>query len=157
MKKLFTLLVLIIIFNACKKKNDEPPNNNELKATVVVSPVKTVIIDAKAEKAIMGCANIFGNTYTYIDGIGESDAALYITVVDANIQCITGPGTYSMDCEYRVNVNDQSTPIFVDQAGSITFTAINEKYMEGFFNAVCVYGIDSVVVSGTFKGDRLRR
>jgi hypothetical protein len=157
MKKIFILLLLISCIIACKKKNAEAPNNNEVKATVVLSSGDTVNINATGSKAEMwGCAPLGGGT-------NEANAAVYITVYDTGIRCVTSPGTYSFDCQYRPNVADSNTPIYGGTGSSITFTVINDHYMEGSFTAVvcrcistgCVFGVDSVVVTGTFKGDRL--
>jgi len=163
MKKLFILLLLVSCFISCNKKNDIAANNNEVKATVVVSPTSTITINAKGSKAFMG-TTIFG-VGTHIDGTNEANAAVYITAFSGGIMAVTSPGTYSFICEYRTNVANQNTPIFSNNGmngGSITFTAINDHYMEGFFTAVCrcnsggcVFGVDSVIVNGTFKGDHL--
>jgi hypothetical protein len=159
----FILLLLTGFFLSCKKKNEAPPNKNEVKATVVVSPASTITINATGSKALMGCS--FGSG-SYVDGTNEANAAVYILYVyGANLSCVTIPGTYSFSCEYRVNVADPNTPIYSNNGanpGSITFTTVNDHSMEGSFTAVCrcnsggcVFGVDSVVVTGTFKGDHL--
>jgi hypothetical protein len=163
MKKLFISFLLIGSFISCKKKNEAPPNNNEMKATVVVSPTKTILINATGSKVVMGmCASLGGGTY--IEGTNEDNAAIYITVYETGIRCVTAPGTYESDfsCQYRPNVSDQATPIYAKSSGNITFTTINDSKMEGSFTAVCkcispgcVFGVDSVIVIGTFKGDPL--
>jgi hypothetical protein len=60
-------------------------------------------------------------------------------------------------------VADPNTPIFSNSGinkGSITFTVVNDHHLEGYFNAIslcnspgCAFGIDSVIIAGTFKGD----
>jgi hypothetical protein len=156
MRKIFIFPFLICCFISCKKKNAEPPNNNEIKATVVLSSGGTVNVNAKGSKAQMGYAPYGG--YTYLGVTNEANAAVYI-----NIFSQVTPGTYSFDCEYRPNVADANTPSYGGSGGSITFTVINDHSMEGYFTAIscqcippgCVFGVDSVVVSGTFKGDHL--
>lgn len=132
------LFLLICCSVSCKKKNDGPRNNNEVTATVVVSPSSTININATASKALMGCENFGGGTY--VDGTNETNAAVYITVYNSNIECVTSPGSYGFSCEYRPNVADQNTPILSNNGvnpGSITFTKVNSNYMEGSFTAVC--------------------
>jgi len=163
MKKLFILPLLISCFISCKKKNEVAVNSNEVKATVVVSPTTTINISATATKALMGCASLGGGTY--VDGTSASNAAVYISLYASGVMCVTSAGTYNFSCEYRKNVADPNTPIFSNNGmnrGSITFTTVNDHYMEGFFTAVCrcnsggcVSGVDSVIVNGTFKGDHL--
>src|SRR5438477_9781207 len=110
------LLLLISCFVSCKKKNDVSQNNNEVKATVVVSPASTIPINATGSKALMGCG-IFGGG-TFVDGTNESNAAVYITVYNSNIGCVTSPGSYGFSCEYRTNVADQNTPIYGNSGGN---------------------------------------
>ena len=163
MKKLVIILLLTSCFISCGKKEHVAPNNNEVKATVVVSPTSTITINAKGYNALMGTSFFGGGTF--IDGIGEANAAVYINVYSSGFMAVNSPGTYSFSCEYRKNVADQNAPIYSNNgmnAGSITFTAINDHSMQGFFSAVCrcnssgcVLGIDSVIVTGTFKGDHL--
>lgn len=158
------LLLLISCFISCKKGNDVPPNNNEMKATVVVSPASTININATGSKARMGCSFLGGGTF--VAGTNEVNAAVYISYVySTNFSCVSSPGTYNFSCEYRKNVADPNTPIYSNNGmnpGSITFTVINDHYMEGSFTAVsrcnspgCAFGVDSVIISGTFKGDHL--
>ena len=164
MKKVSVLILFMSCFISCKKKNDIVPNNNEVKATVIVSPTSTITINAKGSKTWMGTASFSG---TVIQGTNEANAAVYINVFSGvAFLPVTIPGTYSIRCEYRTNVASQNTPIYSNSgtnAGSITFTTINGQFMEGFFNTVCrcfspgcAYGVDSVIVSGTFKGDYLQ-
>jgi hypothetical protein len=156
------LLLLISCFVSCQKKNDVPQNNNEVKATVVVSPTSTININATGSKTRMGCANCAG---TIVEGTNEANAAVYITVNPPsssvpNLACVTSTGTYVFDCQYRPNVADPNTPIYGSFGGSMTFIAINDHYMEGSFTTVCrcisqgcAFGVDSVVVTGSFRGD----
>ena len=163
MKKLFILLLFISCFISCKKKFEIAPNNNEVKAVVVVSPTSTITINARGTKAPMGTR--FLGIGTFVEGTNEANAAVYITAFSGGVMAVTSPGTYSFICEYRTNVANPNTPIYSNSGtntGSITFTSINDHSMEGFFNATCrcvsvgcVFGVDSVIVSGTFKGDHL--
>lgn len=168
MKKIivYALVSITVITSACKKKNDtNSTNNNEVNVTVVISPTSTININAKGSKATMGCSfNAFVGTTNQVAGTNENNAAVYIQIPLSSL-CVTSPGTYSFSCEYRKNVADPNTPIWANNGinrGSITFTAVNDHYWEGNFNAVCrcvstgcVFGVDSVIVNGTFKGDHL--
>jgi hypothetical protein len=164
MKKLPVLLLWTSCFISCKKQINMPPNNNEVKATVVVSPTSTITINAKGLKAPMGPG--FLGIGTFISGTNETGASVYINVHGPGISSIANPGTYSYTCEYRTNASGANAAIYSNSgtnSGSITFTTINENFMEGYFNAVCrcwspgcVFGVDSVIVTGTFKGDYLR-
>ena len=113
----------------------------------------------------MGCSISLVGGNTHIDATNTSNAAVYMSIFVPATTCVTTPGTYNFNCEYRVDVSSVSTPIYSNllatNRGSITFTTINDHYMEGFFNAICRCaslgcGTDSVVVSGTFKGDYLK-
>jgi len=155
--------ILLWLFTGCKKKIDTPPpNNNEMKATVIVSSGSTINIDAAGSKAAMGCS-LFGGG-TFVSGTNPDNAAAYISYVhSAGLSCITSPGTYNFSCEYRKNIADPNTPIYSNigiNRGNITFTVVNDHYMEGYFNAVswcnspgCAFRIDSVIIAGTFKGN----
>lgn len=156
--KLF--LLLIICFISCKT-DVEPPNDNEMHATVILSPGNSIIINAKGTKTLIGCS-LFGGG-TFIQGTSESDAAVYLTILGST-NCISSPGIYGFTCEFRKNVADPNTPIYSnylgDNHGSITFSEVNDNYVEGFFNATCrcfspgcTYDVDSVIVSGSFKGN----
>jgi hypothetical protein len=157
------IICTLLIVSSCKKSStgDVTSTNYEVKATVVVSATSTITINATGSKAKMGCAVLGAGTY--VEGTNEANAAVYIVVYAPGFSCVTNPGTYNFTCEYRKNVADLNTPIFSNNGinpGSITFTAINDHHMEGFFNAVsrcnstgCAFGVDSVVIAGTFKGD----
>lgn len=157
MRKLFMFLLSVTCLLSCKKKNDPPPNNNEVKARVVLASGAVVNINATGVKALMGCSFYGGGSY--VDGTGETNAAVYMTIYDGSFGCVTGAGTYNFLCEYRVNTADPNTPIYGNtRSGSITYTSANEHYIEGYFNAVCGCnsvgcGVDSVIITGTFKGD----
>lgn len=151
--------MLIIWFISCKDNKVEPLNNNEFKAEVLLSSGAIVKIVATGKKALIECS-LLGNTF--LEGTNEANAAVYLS--NNGQKCINNTGTYSFVCQYRVNAVNQNTPIFTslaDNPGSITFTQINDHYMEGNFTATCLcespgctFGIDSVVVSGSFKGNR---
>ena len=155
---LFLSLILICLFHlSCNKKDDTPVNTNEFKATVVLSSGSIVNIDAKGTKAAMGCGLL--GSGTFVSGSNESNAGVNIIAYGVGSACITNPGTYSFRCEYRVNTVSPNTPIyenhFATNKGSITVTTINNSYMEGYFNAVCVLPprADSVTVNGSFRGN----
>ena len=153
----FSFILICLSHLSCNKKDDPPVNTNEFKATVVLSSGAIISIDAKGTKAAMGCGLL--GSGTFVSGSNESNAGVNITAYGVGSACITVPGTYSFRCEYRVNTASTNTPIyenhFATNKGSITFTAINNSYMEGYFNAVCVLPprVDSVTVNGSFKGN----
>ena len=153
------LFILVLLFFSCKKSHGPAiiQYNHEYKSTVVFNSGSLITINATGAKALMGCDGIFCSG-TYVDGTNESNAAIYITCYSSTFcNCISSPGTYSFTCEYRTNTASTNTPIYENRLagnpGSITFTAIDDHYMEGHFNAVCRYNTDSVTVSGTFKGN----
>ena len=154
---LFAASFYIFFIQACSKKSNAvlPPNNNEVNATVVLSPTSTININAKGTKAPMGLNGWFGGG-GYVDGTNDAGNAVVISIFSG----IAGPGTYDYAggyrCEYRINATSGTTPIYTNSganAGSIIFTKADATSMEGSFAAVCRYGTDSVIVSGTFKGD----
>lgn len=149
------LLAAIGCYSCHKNKDALPVKNTEVKATVTLSPGNIVTINATGSKAVMGSAFYGGGTF--IDGTNENNAAVYISVYNSSFSPVTVPGTYNFDCQYRPDITSQSTPIYVNTGssdpGSITFTIINDHYMEGYFNSVCVANADTVIVSGSFKGD----
>lgn len=152
------LSILLCFFSGCKKNSDTPSpvNNNEMNATVLLSNGSTVIINARGTKAILGVSGPLGSP-GYIEGTNETNNAVYINLFPA----ITRPGTFNYAqgyrCQYRVNTTSNNTPIYENwsnTAGSITITTVNDSYLEGSFTAVCRYPpSDSVVISGTFKGN----
>lgn len=152
-----SLITTLLISIQCNKGPDSPPNNNEFNALVVLANGTQVNINAKGTKATMGCASLGGGTY--VNGVNSNNAAVYISLYASGVMCVTKTGTYPFQCQYRPNIASQVSPIYenigVSNPGSITFTSITDKTMEGFFNAVCRYNVDSVVVTGTFKADRL--
>jgi hypothetical protein len=165
MKKIFfiTTAFTAVCFWGCKKNNVAVVQKmTEVKATIVVSPTSTININSTGSNAKMGCSATIVGSMTFIVGTNENNAAVYIEIPLNNL-CITSPGTYNFSCQYRKNVADPNTPVFSNNGinpGSITFTAINGHHMEGSFIAVCwcnssgcVFGVDFVNVSGTFKGD----
>jgi hypothetical protein len=145
------LLLLITFFSSCKKNNEEPPNNNEMNATVVLSSGDIIKINAKGVKALMG--RDFWTGSFYVDGTSETNAAVYLSTRPN----VTVPGTYVVSCQYRPDASSQTTPIYtnsgVSNPGSITFTVLDDHSTEGHFTAVCAYAMDSVTVSGSFKGN----
>ena len=79
-------------------------------------------------------------------------------------QCVTSEGNYGIQGYYdRSKRSEAYDPDFTSkQNGSITFIKLDGKHIEGNFNAVlyCVFPYnncdekDSVIVSGSFKGDQ---
>ena len=148
-----------VVLVSCKK-NSPPaplPNNNEVNATVVLSSGQIININARGTKAPMGLGSPFTGP-TYVDGRNAAGNEVYISVFPT----ISSPGTFDFPvgfrCQYRINAGSGTTPIYENNganAGSITFTTANAQKMEGSFSALCRYGTDSVLVTGTFKGDRI--
>src|SRR5215204_2417549 len=159
MKKLAFLSIAVLFaipcWLGCKKQPPAlPPNHNEFKATVVLVSGSTVTINAAGAKAKMGCAPWGGGTY--VNGTSETNARVYCSAYSSGIACVIAPGTYQCSCEYRPDATSSTTPGYGSTAahpGSITFTVFDANHMEGYFDAVCTNNTDSVVVSGTFKGD----
>ena len=149
------IFILLVLTFSCNKKNSAPTNNNEVKASAILLSGATVIINAKERKATMGCNPLGGGTY--VVGTDESNALVGISV----LACVKTLGNHSgfYICQYTPNSTLPTSPNYSasgPNAGSITFTSLNEKYMEGFFSVVCYRtATDSVIVSGTFKGDQL--
>ena len=147
----------LLVFASCKK---EPPSfaqlngNNQMKAVVSINPGFSTLINVVGSNVSMGCSYFGGGTY--IDGTNDIHSAIYISVRDSNLSCILSAGTYKFECEYKPDVTSQITPIYqnrgVGNPGSITFTSLGNHYAEGYFNADCTDGVDSVVVTGTFSG-----
>lgn len=154
--KTILFICLIIIFISCKKENKLPLFNlkNQVKANIILTSGDTIKIDAIGSKALMGCSSLGGGTY--VSGTKETNAAIYMTIYGNNFYCVDSPGTYNFSCEYRPDITSQTAPIYsnagVSNAGSITFTSRNGNDAQGYFNAVCKYDTDSVIVQGTFKG-----
>ena len=157
-KYLLSLISSLIIFCACKKDSSPtlPPNHNEVSATIILSNGSSNTFNASGPKARLGLFSGFSGP-GYIDGTNAANAAVYINVYPK----ISSTGTINgrnagFWCQYRQNVTSNSTPIYENSgasSGSITFTSVSNQYLEGSFNAVCRNGTDSVIVSGTFKGD----
>jgi hypothetical protein len=160
------LLLLVSSFGSCKKGSDAPPtNNNEVKATILLTSGTAITINATTTKALMGCTITLVGGSTHIDGTNAANAAIHISIFVPGSMCVTAAGTYNFGCEYRQDVTSGNTPIYsnlgIANPGNITFTTINEHYMEGYFTALCRCasagcGTDTVIVSGTFKGDYLK-
>lgn len=158
MKKRFIHILLLFVTagTACNKNKDVvAPNNNEVNATVLLSNGQTVTISAEGTKAILGLSGYFGSP-GFIDGTNDANAAVYINVYPSISSTGTFDYAHGFQCEYRPNVGSTTTPIYTmlgGAPGSITFTSVSSTYLEGSFTARCRTTTDSVIVSGTFKGD----
>ncbi|HMG69244.1 MAG TPA: hypothetical protein VK588_16215 [Chitinophagaceae bacterium] len=154
-KIVLAIFLIFIACSSCKKGRDDiPVKKTEFKATILLSSGALVTINATGSNAQMG--NSFFGGGTFVDGVNEKNDAVYTSSYTSSLQSITSPGTYSFSCEYRPDISSSTTPIYSNNSsnpGSITFTSINSNYMEGHFNAVCWSGVDSVTVTGSFKGD----
>lgn len=160
-----SLLVFVLNIAACKKDNKIPlvKSEVEVNATVVLSTGETIIINASGDNAKMGCTLLGGGSY--ISATNAANASVYIgSVYSSGLSCVTSPGTYNFECQYRKNTADPNTPIWsnwannVTNKGSITFTTFNDNIIEGNFHAIakcfspgCAFGVDSAIISGTFK------
>jgi hypothetical protein len=149
-----------IIFFGCSKNSDDPiPNNNEVNATVAHTNGSLVIITARTDKAILGLRSPLGGP-GYMYGSNAANAAVSVNLYPS----ITSTGTFDFAtgfrCGYRVNAGSTSTPIYDNtnfNGGSITITVFRDGYIEGSFNAICRNGNDSVIVTGTFKGNKIAK
>ena len=151
---------LIFCFNlSCKKKDFfEAYRNNEIKATIVHRSGATVTFEAKGLDAQLGCATITGSSY----GEGNNDLSQRVGFT-LEYKCVTSPGTYgSAYFRYQPSLNSQSyyeNGFFPNQASvttqnTVTFTVVKDHYWEGYFKGECWWNKDTVVINGTFKGER---
>jgi hypothetical protein len=149
--------IIVTIFGGCSKKPTVRPNHNQIVATVLLSSGQTVTVTGNGTSAIMGCSSFGGGSY--IDATDPVNGKVYLNIHN-NFSCITAPGTYTYQCQYRKAVGPNEA-IYQNQAGkgSITYATASNNLIEGSFAAVCkcvspecVAG-DSVIVSGTFRGD----
>ena len=154
---------MTIMLFACDNKTVDPQKFNEVIATIIeVTPGQTLNFKATGRNAMMEeCDNYGVSTFISATDGNNANATLDISVTP----CITIEGTYSIQGYYdRSKANAAWQPDFASkQNGSITFTKLEGKHMEGNFNVVlyCVfpYNIcdqkDSVIVSGSFNGHQL--
>jgi hypothetical protein len=153
--------MLMALSFSCSKKMPSLLKNNEFNATVVLLSGTTVNINARGNKALLGCG-IFGGS-TYVDGTNVTNEAVYINVSDSIIKCVSRARTYTdtgidvISCRYFPDATSQTAPVYTNNRknpASVTFTTVSATYMEGSFNAVCYKtNLDSVRVTGTFKGN----
>ena len=151
---------LILCFNlSCKKKDFfEAYRNNEIKATIVHRSGATVTFESKGLDAQFGCATYTGSSF----GEGNNDLNQNVSFT-LEFKCVSSPGTYSSPLlRYCPNLNSQSyyeNGIYPNQASvttqnTVNFTVVRDHYWEGYFTGVCWLNKDTVVISGTFKGER---
>lgn len=153
---IFVFLLLTTLIT-CKKKSDKDPvNSNEFKAIIIRAPGDTIKINATGFNASFCCCIIGGGTI--LKGADEANNVIYAKTAG----CISDPGTYNFGCEFGVSNAGFYNAIGTNK-GSITFTAISADYIEGYFNAVskCFWGscninVDSVIITGSFKGNTIR-
>jgi hypothetical protein len=90
----------------------------------------------------------------YLKGSGNnvSDASVQLLV---NTGSNPNNGTYPFQCSYITAGGATYLNTAVANPGSITFTRIDDYNLEGYFNAVCKLNADSVIITGSFKGDHL--
>ena len=155
------ITLLTIMLYSCDDKTVDPKKFNEIIAEIVdVTPGHTLNFKATGSNTTMGC-DIY-NISTFISGtdVNNANATIHISVT----QCVTSEGNYGIQGYYdRSKRNEAYDPDFTSkQNGSITFTKLDGKHIEGNFNVVlyCVFPYnncdekDSVIVSGSFKGDQ---
>jgi len=150
--KAFILIIIAVMVLSCKKDSVEPFDaKNKLNATITLSSGEVKEFLATGSKVTIGCAAI-GGSYILAD---QSPVAINLGYING-YNCITAPGTYDYNCNYYPDKNSQSSPIYMGwsshKQGSITYTVVNGKYVEGYFEAVCTTDTDAVTLKGTFSG-----
>ena len=81
-----------------------------------------------------------------MQGTNEDNADVIINVYDTGIRCVTNPGTYIFLCEFKPNIKDVNIPIYSSSGSgaTMTFTAMNDRYMEGYFSACANVSLQAV-------------
>ena len=152
---------MTIMLCSCDNKTVDPKKFNELIAEIVdVTAGQTLNFKATGTNVLMMC-DIY-NISTSISGTDANNANAYIDVEAT--QCVTTEGNYGIQGYYdRSKISEAFQPDFAStRNGSITFSKVDGKHLEGNFYVVlyCVFPYknchekDSVIVSGSFKGDR---
>jgi hypothetical protein len=154
------LLVSGICVLSCKKEKGHL-YFREIRATAVLGSGEVINFNVnQPPQANLGVDPYVG--YPYISVTNEYNSKIYMSVAD--ISGLGGPnqagtypsGSYRYVCHFILNnlatpgEEYSNTPY---NPGSITFTRFETNYMEGNFFAYCKLGTDSVLVSGTFKGE----
>jgi len=175
MKKIFFLSLLFLVAT-CKKSADPPPppvivNNNEIKASILYVNGNTTFINASRETARIGCDTVGGSkggplSSYVISALGswETGEYLYIYASGINGGCVVGTGTFPANFDYYPSgMTGTYRPRYYStfandiNISSITYTTNNNIKKEGFFRSVCRNEnsnlTDSVIITGTFKGD----
>ena len=156
------MLFMAIVLYSCDNKTVDPKKFNEIIAEIVeVTPGHTLNFKATGTNAKMGC-DIYSIS-TFISGTDKNNANATIDI--SVTQCVRSEGTYSIEGFYdRSKTNDAFLPDFTSkQNGTITFIKLDGKHMEGNFSVVvyCIFPYnncaekDSVIISGSFKGNQL--
>ena len=153
--------LMTIMLYACDNKTVDPKKFNELIAEIVdVTPGHTLDFKATGTNVLMMC-DIY-SIATSISGTDVNNANAYIDIEVT--QCVTTTGNYGIQGYYDRNKKSNAfEPDFASKRnGSITFSKVDGKHMEGNFYVVvyCVFPDqncaekDSVIIRGSFKGDR---
>lgn len=156
--QIISIILVIALLVSCRKKIEMPPNNNEIRATIIFSSGKQIQIYGKNTKARMGWDWI---GMTYLEVSDDLNGLVSFTAFPA----IKSPGTYNnFSVQFRPatvqrlpdydNFQLSNTGSLANR-GSVTFSRINDHNMEGAFHAVCWARTDTVIITGTFKGDYL--
>lgn len=156
------VLVLMITFSlSCKKKVDLPPNNNEIKASIRYKSGKQIDIHVSGPKARMGCGMLGGGRY--VEAYDEVNGSILLS----SLTCLNSVGNYNnVYVRFTANVNSQTSPIYenhiITTPGGPTFLSIftikelRSDYIEGSFSSMAWYQKDTVLITGTYKGDYLK-
>lgn len=176
MKKIL-YAILVLLFISCKKedKSDVVGNlNNQFIATVFHLRDSSKINSYGSYTSFYKCVHYTKGLYGFIDttekiypgasgtnlnSFNGEQVGFEIKNADTSDHCLRNTGTYPIfACAYVPNSNTDNHLIYTGEGvynkGSVTITKLDEKYVEGYFNAVCKNTrnpSDSVFVKGTFK------
>ena len=160
MSRIIPLLLLSLVsFLSCKKKVDSPPNNNEIKATIRYKSGQQVDIYVTGSKAVMGKCGILGGGW-HANALDDSGGSLYLSAG----RCIDSAGHYNnVHVMYFPNGKLHSSPMYENYIIPIpggptslsifTFKEVRKDYVDGAFSSMAWYQKDTVLITGTFKGD----
>ena len=147
-------IIVGLLYLACNKERP-PLRGKEVQATIVLSGGSTIVINTSPGNAYIGCSSQYMSSQrqSIIQGINDAyTAAILLSIGDT---CIVRAGTYEFTCQYVKDYNGQRIPYQNDSVadrGTVTYSVVTNDYVEGNFHAVCKNELDSVLVSGTFKG-----
>jgi hypothetical protein len=154
-------VLITIMLSSCDHKTVDPKKFNEIIAQIVdVTSGQTLDFKATGSNTMMEC-DIY-HISTYISGTDPDNGNANIEI-SVPLECVTTEGNFGIQGSYdRNKIGEAYEPDFTSKgSGSITFTKVDGQHIEGNFNIVlyCVFPYnncdekDSVIVSGSFKGD----